>query len=71
MSRFIALCAHGLEEFVVSELGDVSGVQIFDGVVLFDFKGKIEVLLDVKVVDEILLLVKRLAGSSVFLASHK
>ncbi len=69
MTKFIALCAPGLEKFVAKELGQVSEVKIHDGMIMFEFSGKTEKLLEVKTADEILFLVKKLAGISRYKSS--
>jgi len=60
--KFIALCAQGLENIVVEEIkdqGDIENIEIYPGIVVFDFKDNIKKLLDVKTADDILVFVKK------------
>ena len=60
--KFIALCAQGLENIVVEEIkdqGDIENIEIYPGIVIFDFKDSIKKLLDVKTADDVLVFVKK------------
>ena len=60
--KFIVLCAQGLEKIVISEIkeiGNIENIQIYLGIVVFDFKGETKKLLKLKTVDDILVFVKK------------
>ncbi len=65
--KFIVLCAQGLEDIVISEIkekGNVENIEIYDGIILFDFKEDVKILLELKTVDDILVFVKKLTNIS-------
>ena len=67
MTNYIALCAQGLEDIVITEIkekGKVEDIEIYDGIILFDFKEDVKILLDLKTVDDILVFVKKLTNIS-------
>lgn len=60
--KFIVLCAQGLEKIVISEIkeiGNIKNIQIYLGIVVFDFKGETKKLLKLKTVDDILVFIKK------------
>ena len=62
MTKYIALCAQGLEDIVILELkekGNVENIEIYDRIVIFDFKGETKKLLKLKTVDDSLVFVKK------------
>ena len=62
MIKFFILCAEGLEDVAIEEIkefGVVENIEKFSNVVLFDFSGDYKKLIELKTVDDILVLVKK------------
>ncbi|MFH2021617.1 MAG: hypothetical protein ABIJ34_09500, partial [archaeon] len=58
----IARCTEGTEEIVLKELmmhGTISRSEMFNGIILFDFIGDLNDLLEIKTCNDILYLVKK------------
>jgi 23S rRNA G2445 N2-methylase RlmL len=64
MVKYIAQCVTGTENFVMLELNQLDSKifneEIFPGFIFFDYKGDPKNLLELKTVDDILILVKKL-----------
>lgn len=62
MNKFFILCAEGLEDIAIEEIkeqGKIVNIEKFPGIVLFDFSGDYKKLIELKTVDDILVLVKK------------
>jgi tRNA (guanine6-N2)-methyltransferase len=62
MIKFFILCGEGLEDFAIDEIkkiGKIENIEKFPGVALFDFSGDYKKLINLKTVDDILVLVKK------------
>ncbi|MBT3451251.1 methyltransferase domain-containing protein [archaeon] len=62
MVKLFALCAKGLEEVATQEIKDCgksNNFEIFEGVIVFDYLGDLKDLTNLKIVDDVLIFVKK------------
>lgn len=66
MVKFLAMCAIGLEETVLLEFKkqdiNIDSIEIFNGIILFEYKDNPKNLLELKTVDDIQFLVKKFSN---------